>query len=208
MAQRGSTQSGRMTATQEAKQALRKQVLEVLAAMDATEGQRASLQVCERLTRQSEWARARSVLLFAPMAGELDVWPLARAALEGGKAVALPCFNRQSRCYGLRFVRDLEREVAAGYYGIREPVAECETANVNQLDLLIVPGVAFDKRGHRLGRGKGYYDRLLAGAPGFKCGTGFDQQLVDDVPVVAHDIRLDCIVTPTWWIRTSGELQE
>lgn len=197
-----------MTSAQEAKQAVRQRVLEALAGMSETERLGASAQVCERLAKAAEWARAGSVLLFAPMPGELDVWPLARTALESGRALALPCFNRQSRCYELRFVRDLEREVAAGYYGIREPVAECETASVNQLDLLIVPGVAFDRRGHRLGRGKGYYDRLLAGATGTKCGTGFDQQLVDNVPVVAHDIRLDCIVTPTWWIRTSGELQE
>lgn len=189
----------------DAKRVLRGTVQQALSRMSEDERERASTAARERLVSQPEWRRARAVLLFAPMAWELDVWPLAREVLESGRVLALPCYNRHARGYEVRLVKHLEEDIAAGYYGIREPGLNCEMAHVNQLDLLVVPGVAFDRHGHRLGRGKGYYDRLLCGACGTKCGTGFDQQLVDRVPVAAHDIRLDCILTPTHWIRTSGE---
>jgi 5-formyltetrahydrofolate cyclo-ligase len=67
--------------------------------------------------------------------------------------------------------------------------------------LALVPGVAFDVRGGRLGRGRGFYDRLLAGVSGAKCGVAFDEQIVDAVPAGPLDIRLNCILTPTRWIE-------
>ena len=70
---------------------------------------------------------------------------------------------------------------------------------LNRLDLVLVPGVAFDLNGRRLGRGKGYYDRLLAEFEGWTCGVAFDQQVVEAVPSEPHDMRLTCLVTPTRW---------
>jgi 5-formyltetrahydrofolate cyclo-ligase len=67
--------------------------------------------------------------------------------------------------------------------------------------LVLVPGVAFDLRGRRLGRGKGFYDRLLADAGGLKCGVAFDEQIVTEIPVEPHDVSVDCILTPTRWIQ-------
>ena len=69
-------------------------------------------------------------------------------------------------------------------------------------DLILVPGVAFDLSGHRLGRGKGFYDRLLANARGVKCGVAFDEQIVKAVAAGTHDIRMDFILTPTRVIKT------
>ncbi len=88
-----------------------------------------------------------------------------------------------------------------GRFGIREPVDRCTHLGLNRLDLILVPGVAFDLNGRRVGRGKGYYDRLLRLASGRKCGVGFDEQLVSEVPVEAHDILLNCILTPTRWLE-------
>jgi len=73
-----------------------------------------------------------------------------------------------------------------------------------RLDLALVPGVAFDLNGHRLGRGKGYYDRLLAMLTGPACGVAFDQQIVSQVPNEPHDVRLSCILTPTRWHDVTG----
>jgi 5-formyltetrahydrofolate cyclo-ligase len=69
------------------------------------------------------------------------------------------------------------------------------------LDLVLAPGVAFDLQGHRLGRGKGFYDRLLADVRGVKCGVAFDEQIVDAVPVGPLDVGVDCLVTPTRWLE-------
>jgi 5-formyltetrahydrofolate cyclo-ligase len=61
--------------------------------------------------------------------------------------------------------------------------------------------VAFDVHGHRLGRGKGYYDQLLRGLGGTTCGVAFDQQIVGEIPVEPHDVRVNCVLTPTRWIE-------
>jgi 5-formyltetrahydrofolate cyclo-ligase len=67
--------------------------------------------------------------------------------------------------------------------------------------LVLVPGVAFDSHGRRLGRGKGFYDQLLAFVRGTKCGVAFDEQIVPEIPIEPHDVRLNCILTPTRWIE-------
>jgi len=70
--------------------------------------------------------------------------------------------------------------------------------------LIVAPGIAFDLRGRRLGRGKGFYDRLLANAAGVKCGICFDEQLLAEIPVEPHDVALDFIATPTRWQDCRG----
>jgi 5-formyltetrahydrofolate cyclo-ligase len=74
---------------------------------------------------------------------------------------------------------------------------------MNRLDFALVPGLGFTTDGRRLGRGKGYYDRVLAQVRGFKCGVAFDQQIVDEIPAEPHDAQLDCILTPTRWCRVT-----
>jgi len=69
-----------------------------------------------------------------------------------------------------------------------------------QLDLAIVGGVAFDRLGGRLGRGGGFFDRLLAGIPAAKCGVCLDEQVRRDVPVERHDVKMDMIATPSGWL--------
>ena len=71
----------------------------------------------------------------------------------------------------------------------------------NRVELILVPGVAFDLQGSRLGRGNGYYDQLLAIVWGKRCGVAFDEQLVPEIPVEAHDARMDCLLTPTRWVE-------
>jgi 5-formyltetrahydrofolate cyclo-ligase len=150
---------------------------------------------------QPEWLAAGSVLFYAPLAGELDVWPLLEAALAAGKRAGLPRFVPERGGYEAREVRDPAVDLKPGHFGIREPADHCRAWALNGLDFILVPGVAFDLQGRRLGRGKGYYDRLLAGLRGARCGVAFDRQIVGEVPVTSHDIVMNWIVTPTRWIR-------
>ena len=158
-----------------------------------------SAQVCARLTVTELWQQAGTVLLFAPMPEELDIWPLLALALTAGKTVAMPRFDRATRTYAAALVRNTESDFVAGHFGIREPAAACAALPLNRLDLVLVPGVAFDLDGGRLGRGKGYYDRLLASVRGATCGVAYDEQIVAAVPVGPRDIRLNHIRTPTRW---------
>lgn len=185
----------------DSKAGLRTRVFGLLSKMPAEARAAASLKACELMRRQDLWRRARSVLLFAPIHGELDVWPLLRTALTEGKEAALPRFLQDTGGYGACAVRKPETDITVGKWNIREPHERCEVVPLNQLDLILVPGVAFDLHGHRLGRGKGYYDQILAVVRGSACGIAFDEQIVPEVPVEPHDMQVNRILTPTRWIE-------
>ncbi|HWQ93856.1 MAG TPA: 5-formyltetrahydrofolate cyclo-ligase [Clostridia bacterium] len=185
----------------EAKTRVRQRVLSVLKTLGDEESARASTAARRLLQQQPQWQEAKSVLLFAPMAGELDIWPLVGEALAEGRVVALPRFDRVTRCYSACRIQSCEQDIKPGHFGIREPATHCDRISLNRLDLILVPGLAFDVHGHRLGKGKGYYDQMLAGVRGVTCGVGFDQQIVEHIPVEPHDVDLKCILTPTRWVN-------
>jgi len=159
-----------------------------------------SVQACARLRQNPIWRRASQILFYAPRADEIDLWPLAQEALAEGKTVVLPRYDSAQRSYVGVQVKNLERDVDVGHFGIREPhTLDCIFPLI-QLDLALVPGVAFDVGGCRLGRGKGYYDRLLATVRGTKCGVAWDFQIQARIPAEFHDLKLQCILTPTRWL--------
>jgi len=193
-----------------------------------TEAQRAdaSAQARALLGSQPRWQKAKTILFFAPLPGELDVWPMLGEALGGGKRVFLPRFvegggkpkqrpevrgqrseargpgtTKQPGRYVVCEVSDLDKDLRLGQFGIREPASHCLELSLNRLDLTLVPAVAFDLHGRRLGRGKGFYDQLLAVVRGTTCGVAFDQQIVGEIPVEPHDVHVNCILTPTRWIE-------
>jgi 5-formyltetrahydrofolate cyclo-ligase len=184
------------------KASLREQARARLQNLPTAERTVASARLCARLREQNVWREAGSILLFAPLLDEPDVWPLLAEALATGKAAALPAFVPGTSGYTARRILDPARDLVPGKFGIREPSESCPEVPLNRLDLVLVPGLAFDPRGGRLGRGKGFYDRWLPALNGLKCGVAFDEQIVDAVPVGPMDVRLNCILTPTRWIET------
>lgn len=189
---------------QATKAALRAQVRAELEKMTAAERAAASSQACARLEQQAVWRGAQAILFYAPLPDEPDVWRLMSNALARGKIVALPRYDEGQKCYAAHQIKDLGRDLHEGKFGIREPAEGSVKILLNRLDLILVPGIAFDLNGHRLGRGKGHYDRLLAVAHGLTCGVAFDQQMVSRIPVEPHDVRLSCILTPTRWQCVTG----
>ena len=158
-----------------------------------------------RLLAQTElWAKAKVVLFYAPMGLEMDVWPWLLEALAQGKQPALPRFDAKAKAYEACLVRDPVQDICVGHYGIREPSPESVVIPLIRLDLVLVPGVAFDLHGRRLGRGKGYYDRLLAEVRGATCGVGYEEQLLNTVPTEPHDRQLTCILTPKRWVAAGS----
>ena len=188
-----------------AKAGLRQQVRERLKALTPQQREAASLQICLRLRQQEIWKTANSILFFSPLADELDIWPLVEEAHALRKTVALPRFAADKKAYTAACLQDLRSDFPIGRFGIREPAASCAEFPLNRLDLVLVPGVAFQSDGGRLGRGKGYYDRLLAAVRGTKCGVAFDEQIVGAIPVGPLDIRVNCIVTPTRWVEVADD---
>jgi len=161
-----------------------------------------SIDLCNRL--EAQLRSARTILFFAPLPDELDVWPLLEIFLTAGKICALPFFDSVTQTYSARRVQNLAADIATGQFGIREPASSCPEIPLEKFDLILVPGVAFDWNGNRLGRGRGYYDRILSRVGGLKCGIGYDFQLVKRIPAEPHDVRMNFIVTPERCLKTSA----
>jgi 5-formyltetrahydrofolate cyclo-ligase len=197
------------------KAALRAEVLARRDALDAGERREASARVMAAVMTMEAFGRAQRVMAYASFGSELDTSALCRAVLDQGKVLALPRVDRARDGLRVYAVRDLDRDLQANRWGIREPRPDaCEELPPGSLDFILVPGVAFDAEGGRLGYGKAYYDRLLAGCmrPGGRdagaAGTspalvagGFTVQVVDEVPVVPHDLRIPVIVTERGFLR-------
>jgi 5-formyltetrahydrofolate cyclo-ligase len=185
----------------EQKAALRRRVRDVLRRLTPAARLAASDRACSRLLQERIWRDAQTVLLYSPLPDELDVKPLWREALTVGKVLSLPRFDAGRQHYLASRVLDFDEDLRPGEFGITEPKARCAEVPLKRLDFVLAPGVAFAWDGRRLGRGKGIYDRLLSSAGGLKCGIAFDEQIVEDIPIEKHDIRLDYILTPTRWNR-------
>jgi 5-formyltetrahydrofolate cyclo-ligase len=162
-----------------------------------------SIELCERLKAQIP--SARTILFFAPLPDELDIWPVLELSLALGTNCALPFFAAKKNTYGARLLKVLATDIVIGKFGVREPAASCAEIPLDQFDLVLVPGMAFDLQGHRLGRGLGFYDRILAEASGVKCGVAYDFQLQETIPTEPHDAKVDFIFTPARGVKRKKE---
>ena len=158
-----------------------------------------SIELCERL--QAQIPSAHTILFFAPLPGELDVWPMLEMSLALGVNCALPFFDAEKKIYGTKLLKNLATDIVIGKFGVREPAAGCAEIPLNEFDLILVPGMAFDLSGNRLGRGQGFYDRILSAASGIKCGVCHDFQLLEKIPAEPHDAKVDFIFTPSRGLR-------
>ncbi len=183
------------------KASLRSTTREKLKALAPTERGLFSFEARALLEKQPVWQNAKTILFFAPLPDELDIWPSLAVASSAGKQVFLPRFLTDTKSYTACHVKTPDTDLRLGQFGIREPAESCPEIPLNRLDLILVPGVAFDLHGRRLGRGKGFYDRLLAAVRGTTCGVAFDEQIVNEVPVEPHDVVLNCILTPSRWVQ-------
>jgi len=160
-----------------------------LGEISAAERGAASVQLCAKLKEQSFFQAAAAILFFAPLPDEADVWPLLRESMAAGKTAALPQFDAGTQ--------NLQDEIVTGQFRVREPKSGCAKIPLEKFDLVLVPGIAFDLRGNRIGRGRGFYDRLLQNIRGLKIGIAFDGQVVKEVPAEKPDVPVDFILTPT-----------
>jgi 5-formyltetrahydrofolate cyclo-ligase len=149
--------------------------------------------LCRNLLAQPWFQAADTIMAFAALKDEPNVDPVLTEILRLGKTLVLPKCGERGNMTAHR-VRDLS-ELVSGAYGIREPKDTAPVVPKTEIDLILVPGVAFDREGGRLGRGKGYYDRFLADFSGRTLGVCFAAALVPQVPTEPWDRRMDGVVT-------------
>jgi 5-formyltetrahydrofolate cyclo-ligase len=158
-----------------------------------------SAAVVARVLELPEFARAQTVISFSAIQKEVDPAEVLVRALALGKRVGLPCVVED------RLVLREQTDPSAlepGAFGVLEPPASAAIIDPQTVGLVLVPGLAFDTRGHRIGYGRAFYDRLLPLLPhAFRVGIGFDFQLVPELPNEEHDIALQCVISDARCLR-------
>jgi len=180
------------------KKTLRSEILLQLRAQKEEDRSQKSRVIADRLFQLSEFKSANTVVLYASFDGEVETHTMIDQALREGKKVGLPKINVEKREITLFYIESLENDTLEGPFGILEPKEDKnKKIDHNVIDLVGVPGVAFDKNNNRLGRGGGYYDRFLSTLPSHvsKVGLAFEFQILTQLPFEHHDVRLDHVLT-------------
>jgi 5-formyltetrahydrofolate cyclo-ligase len=180
------------------KKELRRKVQELRDAIDPEQRKLLSARVADNLWSVPEFAAAETILFFISFRSEVDTVPMIRRALGDGKVVCVPCTDDGNKSMVASRVLDLEADLELGNYDIPEPRCEClRPVAPEHIDVVLMPGVAFDLSGGRLGYGGGYYDRFLE-----KCSpncalvaVAFEIQIVERVPCADHDAHIHKVVT-------------
>lgn len=157
--------------------------------LTALERESAAAEVFERLEQTAAFMLADRILMYHSLPDELST----RSFLKkwgGRKSFYLPRVNGVN----LEILPYEESRLELGAFHIEEPTGE-DVADPSDIELVVVPAVAYDRKGHRLGRGKGFYDRLLATTGATKIGVGYEFQLLDEIPVEPHDVAMDMVIT-------------
>ena len=145
---------------------------------------------------------AKHIMLYKSLGNETDTTDIINAAFRDGKIVSFPVTDAQSGeitpCIATR-----ETEFEKGAFSVSEPT-NTEVADVGKIELILIPGIAFSKKGSRVGFGKGCYDRLLQNSSAIKVGFCYDFQLCEEIPSEQHDVTMDYIVTETCMIDCKG----
>lgn len=180
------------------KKELRKKVQEVRDGLDPAHRQSLSGRIAENLWSVPEFVTAETILFFLSFRSEVDTLPMIRRALDENRTVCIPCTEIDDKSMTASRIQNLDGDLRLGNYNILEPKTEClRPVPPEKIDVILMPGVAFDPAGGRLGYGGGYYDRFLE-----KCdprcllvALAFELQIMDHVPCADHDAHIHRIVT-------------
>ncbi len=183
------------------KENLRKEIKEKRRKHSKEDNRKKSKEIKERLFELKEFREAETVLFYISYNGEVFTHDMILESFYK-KNIIVPVSNPGDCTLTLSHLKSWE-ELGVGSYGILEPrVEKIRKTKIGDIDLILVPGVAFDKKGNRLGHGKGYYDRILGKTNATKIGLAFEFQILDKVPTNENDKTVDIIITEERVIHT------
>lgn len=179
------------------KKLIRQAVLERRSRLTPLEVAQKSEAICRAVVATRAFASARFIMAYIDARNEVQTECIVRQAWSRGKRVAVPICIPQTHTLLVSELTSF-KELHDGFYGIKEPMEEyIRPVSPEQLDLIIVPAVAYDRRGYRIGYGGGYYDRFLSSLNEniVTIGIAFDVQIVGEVPVQSFDVPVDMVIT-------------
>ena len=190
------------------KATLREQMKRARLAMSKAEVGRLSAMASERLVELEAFRAASGVMLYLPVRNEVDAMPVVTRCLNDGKALVLPRMDYAGDRIVAHRVDDPATQLVLGQMDLVEPdPAKTAVAAPDQIDLVVVPGLAFDLEGNRIGWGRGYYDAFLATLDGraLLMGLAYGFQVVESIEHDGHDVPMDLIVTEATTLRLNGQ---
>ncbi|MBA1334246.1 MAG: 5-formyltetrahydrofolate cyclo-ligase [Firmicutes bacterium] len=180
------------------KTSLREKIMKLRQDLGPEASHRYSMQIARRLFDTELYKKSHSIMAYMSFRSEVDTGHIIRYSLNSGKRIIIPITQKETRTLLLSEIRDPDSELVPGSYGILEPLpGHMKPYAKEDLDLILVPALAYDPRGFRLGYGAGYYDRFLSALkkPVPTIGLAFEIQVLTEVPTEATDIPVDYIVT-------------
>lgn len=179
----------------EEKLRLRKQIIEHMNSLSKERYTTLSEQIAFSLYAQKEWAEAKTIGITLSMENEVNTYSIIEKAWEEGKKVVVPKCNKETRTMSFRQISNFD-QLETVYMNLCEPIpALTEEVNADEIDLQIVPGVAYTERGERIGYGGGYYDRYLMHYKGKTLSLAYSFQMVDHIPIEPFDKNIEKIIT-------------
>lgn len=179
----------------EEKLRLRKQIIEHMNSLSKERYTTLSEQIAFSLYEQKEWAEAKTIGITLSMENEVNTYPIIEKAWKEGKRVVVPKCNKETRTMSFRQISNFD-QLETVYMNLREPIpALTEEVNADEIDLQIVPGVAYTERGERIGYGGGYYDRYLVHYKEKTLSLAYSFQMVEHIPVEPFDKNVEKIIT-------------
>ena len=180
----------------------RKEMKAALATMTPQEVADRSVHACQRIMDLPEFQQAQKVMLYIPMPSEVDTTAVACAAWQAGKTVLDPMVDWDIEEMIAVRCNSFDHDIVRGPYGLREPAGSVPFPP-EEIDFIVVPALAYDRTGRRLGRGGGFYDRFLAHSKltAVPCGLAFGVQVIEHVPAAAHDRPVKLLVTDAETLR-------
>jgi len=152
-----------------------------------------SQSICSQLLALPQIQAAHIVVGYFPIRGEMDIVP-ALQSLSLTKRIGFPRYISHQKGYDIANVQSFESEIHLGYMNIPEPIPSSPSISFQDIDIWLIPGIAFDPQGNRLGWGNGIYDRLLVNTPGTKIGIAHHTQYCNSLPIDSHDIAMDLVI--------------
>ncbi len=181
------------------KKTVRERILTLLSNQKEEERINKSLAIADKLFQMGAFQKAETILFYASFDGEVETFNMMREAQKLGKKIGLPGTIKGEKKIVPMAVASLESDLEVGPYGIKQPkMDQAQILPEDSLDMVVVPGVAFDKQNNRLGRGGGYYDRFLESLPSstLTVGLAFDFQMIDSLSFQEkHDVPVSGVLT-------------
>jgi 5-formyltetrahydrofolate cyclo-ligase len=178
------------------KKEIRKYIIEKRAAIEYDVRKEWDIKIYNKLINSEFYKNSKVIFAFVSFKSEVDTHEIIKRAIMDKKIICVP--KIRSKAKGIEIFRiNSMAELSVGYHGILEPIDNCIAVNSEDLDLILMPGAAFDRQGGRLGYGMGYYDRFLANMNSYvdKIALAYDFQVLEKVPMEERDVRINGIIT-------------